>query len=198
MSGVLVAGLLAGGCGDDSPYADGPGTPGGRARPRPAGPVRYATSALPRSEPATIKIPKLGVSAPVTGLGLKPDGTIEVPPLDQPNLAGWWKDGPTPGETGPSVVLGHVDARGAAAVFNKLTELREGDRVQVVRKDGRTAEFAVQRVERVAKSAFPGEKIYAEDLDYAALRLVTCGGDFDRETGHYVDNVIAYTRLVQS
>ncbi|MFC4911910.1 class F sortase [Actinomadura gamaensis] len=195
---VLLVAVLVGGCGGDGTYADGPTDPGARQQAGTAGPVRYATSSLPRSEPATIRIPKLRVSAPVTGLGLKPDGTIEVPPLDRPNLAGWWKDGPTPGERGPSVILGHVDARGKAAVFNRLEDLREGDRVEVVRRDGRTAVFAVQRVERVAKSAFPGEKIYAEDLDYAALRLVTCGGDFDSDTGHYVDNVIAYTRLVES
>ncbi len=185
------------GCGNDGPYADGPTDPGATKSTGAAGTVRYATSSLGRSEPVTIRIPRLGVTAPVTDLGLRPDGTIEVPSLDRPNLAGWWKEGATPGEEGPSVILGHVDARGRAAVFNRLKDLREGDRVMVVRKDGRTATFAVQRVERVAKTAFPGERIYAEDLDYAALRLVTCGGDFDRGTGHYVDNVIAYTRLVR-
>lgn len=195
---AVVAVVAVGGCGSDSPYADGPTDPGAKQSANTAGPVRYATSSLPRSEPATIRIPRLDVDAPVGDLGLRPDGTIEVPPLDRPNLAGWWKDGPTPGEEGPSVILGHVDARGKAAVFSRLKDLRAGDRVQVVRKDGRTAVFAVQRVERVAKSAFPGERIYAEDLDYAALRLVTCGGDFDGGTGHYVDNVIAYTRLVRS
>ncbi|MEV4253749.1 class F sortase [Spirillospora sp. NPDC049652] len=196
----MAAAVLAGGCGSDGPYADGPTDPGAKRSTGTgtAGPVRYATSALPRSEPVTIKIPRLGVTAPVTGLGLKPDGTIEVPSLDRPNLAGWWNGGPTPGEEGPSVILGHVDARGRAAVFSRLRELREGDRVQVVRRDGRTAAFAVQRVEQVAKAAFPGEKVYAEDLRYAGLRLVTCGGDFDSGTGHYVDNVIAYTRLVRS
>ncbi|MFC5183383.1 class F sortase [Actinomadura harenae] len=192
-----MAALLVGGCGSGGPYADGPSDPGGTRATGTAGPVRYATSALPRSEPSTIRIPRLRVTAPVTGLGLRPDGTIEVPPLDRPNLAGWWKDGATPGEKGPSVILGHVDARGQAAVFNRLKDLRKGDRVLVARKDGRTATFAVQRVERVAKADFPGERIYAEDLDYAALRLVTCGGAFDRGTGHYVDNVIAYTRLVR-
>ncbi|MBO2448780.1 class F sortase [Actinomadura barringtoniae] len=160
-----------------------------------AAPASYAAP-LPRSEPTGIKIPRLNVSAPMSELGLKPDGTIEEPPLSKPNLAGWWKDGPTPGEGGPSVILGHVDANRHAAVFYRLKELRPGDRVQVTRQDGRTATFAVQSVEQVPKSSFPGQKVYAEDLDYSALRLVTCGGTFDSSTGHYVDNVIAYTRLV--
>jgi len=160
-----------------------------------AAPVNYA-SPLPRSEPTGIKIPRLNVSAPMTDLGLKPDGTIEEPPLSKPNLAGWWKDGPTPGEGGPSVILGHVDADRHAAVFYRLKDLRPGDRIQVTRQDGSTATFAVQSVERVPKASFPGQKVYAEDLDYPALRLVTCGGTFDASTGHYVDNVIAYTRLV--
>ncbi|WP_433336337.1 class F sortase [Spirillospora sp. CA-294931] len=158
--------------------------------------VRFAAP-LPRAEPALIQIPKLKVSAPVTRLGLKPDGTIEEPPLSRPNLAGWWEEGPTPGEGGPSVIIGHLDADHRPAVFYGLKSLVRGDRILVTRQDGRTATFAVERIERVPKTSFPAEKIYAEDIDHAALRLVTCGGAVDPATGRYRDNVIAYTRLVQ-
>jgi hypothetical protein len=137
------------------------------------------------------------VSAPVSQLGLRPDGTIEEPPLSRPELTGWYKEGPSPGEAGPSVVLGHVDANRRAAVFYRLKELRPGDRVEVTRRDGSVAVFAVQQMARVAKDRFPGELVYGEDIDYPALRLVTCGGAFDPRTGHYVDNVIAFTRLVK-
>jgi LPXTG-site transpeptidase (sortase) family protein len=208
--GLLLSSVLgASACGSDDDAAR-PVSPGlavgasprasagaGAAPSAAAAPVSYAAP-LPRSEPTAITIPRLNVSAPISELGLKSDGTIEEPPLSRPNLAGWWKDGPTPGEGGPSVILGHVDANGHAAVFARLKELRSGDRVQVRRQDGRTATFAVQSVERVPKASFPAEKVYAEDLDYSALRLVTCGGTFDSSTGHYVDNVIAYTRLVTS
>ncbi|WP_258572149.1 class F sortase [Actinomadura parmotrematis] len=185
---AAVAPLAA--CGSDD-YSGGPVDPGGTAAPGAARP-------LPRSLPATIAIPRLGVSAPVTELGLRADGRIETPPLSRPNLAGWWERGPTPGEDGPSVIIGHVDALHRPAVFARLKDLRPGDRVQVKRRDGRTATFAVERVERVAKTDFPGRKVYAERTGYAALRLVTCGGAFDSASGHYRDNVIAYTRMVQA
>ncbi|GAA1572617.1 hypothetical protein GCM10009678_64070 [Actinomadura kijaniata] len=190
--GLLLA-LLAGAtaaCGEED-YDGGPIDPGGSAAAAPA-----AVRPLARSLPERIEIPRLGVSAPVSELGLKPDGRIEEPPLSRPNLTGWWKKGPTPGEGGPSVILGHVDAMRKPAVFHRLKELKRGDRVKVTRRDRTTATFAVERVEQVAKSSFPGEKVYAEDIDYAALRLVTCGGSFDAGTGHYRDNVIVYSRMV--
>ncbi|WP_067487792.1 class F sortase [Actinomadura hibisca] len=187
---VLALLSAAAGCGDED-YSGGPTDPGASAS-------SSALPPLPRSQPATIAIPRLKVSAPVTDLGLQADGRIEEPPLSRPNLAGWWKKGPTPGEGGPAVILGHVDAMKKPAVFYRLKELKPGDRVRVTRKDGKTATFAVERVERVSKDSFPGEKVYGEDIDYAALRLVTCGGTFDPGTGHYRDNVIAYTRMVRA
>ncbi|MQY07977.1 class F sortase [Actinomadura macrotermitis] len=191
--GTAACVLALAGCGSDD-WDGGPVDPGGPGKAA----AGAGAAPLPRSQPAAITIPRIGVSAPVTELGLQPDGRIETPPLSTPNLAGWWERGPTPGEGGPAVILGHVDANKRPAVFARLRELRPGDRVRVRRRDGRTATFAVERVERVAKSAFPGEKVYAEDLDYPALRLVTCGGSFDPGSGHYVDNIIAYTRMVQN
>jgi hypothetical protein len=202
---VLLCVALSAGCGRDD--AGGPvPPPTGRAvpawdgsavpsAPPAAAPLAFAPP-LPRSEPVSISIPRIGVSAPVTRLGLRPDGRIEEPPLSRPELTGWYSEGPSPGEAGPSVILGHVDANRRAAVFSRLGELRPGDRIEVTRRDGSVAAFAVQQMARVAKARFPGELIYGEDIDYSALRLVTCGGAFDPRTGHYVDNVIAFTRLV--
>ncbi|MDL4774835.1 class F sortase [Actinomadura xylanilytica] len=205
-AGVLLGGLLLGGCGGGNTAGSAPPTaPGSSSAPVPArasasAPAAQVTYAQPmgRSLPKSIRIPKIGVSAPVSQLGLKADGTIQEPPLSRPNLAGWYEQGPTPGEEGPSVVLGHVDANKRAAVFFKLKELKKGDRIEVTRQDGSVATFAVQGMEDVPKKSFPGEKVYAEDLDYAALRLVTCGGAFDAGTGHYVNNTIAYARLVDA
>jgi LPXTG-site transpeptidase (sortase) family protein len=171
----------------------------GRASPSapPAeAPLAFAPP-LPRSVPVSISIPRIGVSAPVSQLGLRPDGTLEVPPLSRPELTGWYSKGPSPGEAGPSVIVGHVDADRRAAVFHRLGELRPGDRIEVTRRDGSMAAFTVQQMARVAKDRFPGELIYGEDIGYSALRLITCGGAFDSRTGHYADNVIAFTRMVK-
>lgn len=203
---VLAIGLLAGctGGGDEGPATVPPpvgaGVPtwtGGPIAQTPIPSLAWA-GPLPRSVPEKIRIPRLGVSAPMSPLGLRADGRIEEPPLSRPNLAGWYKGGPSPGEAGPSVILGHVDANRKRAVFYRLSELRKGDRIEITREDGRTAVFAVQEVRRVAKASFPGQQVYAEDLDYPALRLITCGGAFNAATGHYVDNVIAFTRMVAS
>ncbi|TDD39063.1 class F sortase [Actinomadura sp. KC06] len=197
-AGALLIGLLLGSCGGDdgSPPAAGGGgsTPAAPA----TAPEKKDAKPLPKSPPKTISIDKLGVSAPVSQLGLRPDGRIEEPPISRPNLTGWYKLGPTPGENGPSVILGHVDANKKQAVFYRLKELKEGDQIQVTRQDGTTATFAVTSKQDVDKNAFPHKKVFAETLDYSSLRLVTCGGAFDSSTGHYKNNLIVYAKLVQS
>lgn len=151
---------------------------------------------MPASEPLEIEVPALSVSAPVMRLGLASDGTVQVPPLDQPRLTGWYDNGPTPGQRGPAVVLGHVDsAASGRAVFYDLGRLRPGATVDIQRKDGTIAVFRIDSVERFSKNDFPTQRVYG-DVDYAAIRLITCGGAFDRATGHYVDNIIAFGHLV--
>ncbi|TDB84184.1 class F sortase [Actinomadura sp. KC216] len=197
-AGALLIGLLLSSCGgDDSPSvaaSSGGSTPPAAPAATPAGDAK----SMPKSPPKTISIAKLGVTAPVSQLGLRPDGRIEEPPLSRPNLTGWYKLGPTPGENGPSVILGHVDANKKQAVFYRLKELEPGDQIQVARQDGTTATFAVTSKQDVDKNAFPHKKVFAESLDYSSLRLVTCGGAFDNSTGHYKNNLIVYAKLVQS
>ena len=198
-AGVLLAGAVLTACGgdggDDPPAAPAAASPSSSASTG----SKATRDAEPMSEslPERIRIDKIGVSAPVSKIGLRPDGRIEEPPLSRPDLTGWYKEGVTPGEAGPSVILGHVDAHGKAAVFYRLKELKPGDLIQVSRQDGSTATFAVQRLERVDKDRFPHQKVFGEEIDYASLRLVTCGGAFDRSTGHYRENLIAYAKLVQ-
>jgi sortase (surface protein transpeptidase) len=134
----------------------------------------------------------------VGSIGLLPDGRVEEPPLSKPNLAGWYDEGVTPGEVGPAVILGHVDANGKPAVFYRLKDLKPGDKIAVARKDGSVAKFAVERAQRVDKDAFPHKKVFGESLDHASLRLVTCGGAFDPKIGHYKDNLIVYAKLIGS
>ncbi|QKW39814.1 class F sortase [Actinomadura sp. NAK00032] len=198
-TGALLIGLLLSGCGGGDGDTASPGTPEPAAT-QSTGATTPASNVHPltQSLPTKISIPKIGVTAPVGSIGLRPDGRVEEPPLSKPNLTGWYDEGVTPGEVGPSVILGHVDANGKPAVFARLKDLKPGDKISVSRKDGSTATFAVQQAQRVDKDAFPHEKVFGEALDHASLRLVTCGGAFDKKIGHYKDNLIVYAKLISS
>jgi LPXTG-site transpeptidase (sortase) family protein len=152
---------------------------------------------LARSVPSRLRIPKLHVNSPIMKLGLNADHTIQVPPLSRPNLTGWWDGGPTPGEKGASVILGHNVGNGHPSVFEKLGTLKPGDRVEVTRGNGSVATFEITNLEQIPKSRFPTEKVYGK-LSYPGIRLITCGGRFDSSWGHHVDNVIAYGKLVNA
>jgi hypothetical protein len=143
--------------------------------------------------PVRIQIPAIGVSAKVIALGLNRNGTIQTPKAwDE---AGWYKPGPEPGERGPAVVVGHVDSKSGPAVFYRLRALRRGDMIRIARRDGTAVRFRVQRTERWPKSDFPTRRVYGPSRG-AALRLVTCGGNFNASTGHYVDNAIVYASRI--
>lgn len=145
----------------------------------------------------SIEIPRIGTRSTLVPVGLNPDGTLAVPPVSQPMQAAWYERSPTPGERGPSVLLGHVDGGGRPGIFHRLRTLTPGDKVLVTRRDGRTAEFVIRRVEQVAKDSFPTDKVYG-DTAGAEIRLITCGGGFDSDSGNYRDNVIAYGTLQNS
>jgi hypothetical protein len=164
--------------------------PDGRSPARPPA----AVAPIPGgASPEAVVIPAIGVSAPLTHLGLQPDRRMEVP--EDFSVAGWYVGGPRPGEVGPAVIAGHVDSKRGPAVFYRLGELRRGD-VIAVRYPGRfEVRFRVERTERHPKRAFPTSRVYG-DTAGATLRLVTCGGAFDRATGHYRDNVIVFATAV--
>lgn len=111
-----------------------------------------------------------------------------------PDLAGWYEPGPTPGSQGPAVIAGHVTWNGADAVFKGLDTLKAGDTVEVTREDGKTATFTVERVEEYPKKEFPTLEIY-KNLDHAGLRLVTCGGEFDADRHYYPNNVVVFASM---
>ncbi|GAA0943332.1 sortase domain-bontaining protein [Pseudonocardia zijingensis] len=191
---VALAALLVGGC-----SATTPGVPA----PAPASP------ALPVvADPVAVSIPKLGAESELIDLGLNPDGTIQVPPVEQPEIAGWYAGGKVaedgdetkPGQRGSAVIAAHVDGltpagqKGQPGLFADLATLAPGDEVFVDQEGGNRLRFVVESVESFAKDEFPGERIYLAD-DAIRLNLVTCGGAFDEATGHYVDNVVAFTTL---
>jgi sortase (surface protein transpeptidase) len=146
------------------------------------------------SPPVWLAIPKLGVHSSLVPLGLNPDGSVQVPSLDDPMQAGWYSYGPTPGEVGPAVLLGHVDGYQRAGVFYRLRQLAPGDEVLVTRKDGARVAFRVRRVDVVPKPSFPTQAVYG-NTTVPELRLVTCGGPFDRAAASYQDNVIVYAAM---
>jgi Sortase domain len=139
--------------------------------------------------PVSVAIPAIGVVAPVTRLGLEPDGSLEVPTSF--TETGWWSGGFRPGQTGPAVIVGHVDSADGPAVFANLRELTDGDVVHVFRADGSAIEFEVDRVEEHEKDDFPTNGVYGETV-FPELRLLTCGGEFDDSKGHYDRNVIVW------
>jgi sortase (surface protein transpeptidase) len=141
-----------------------------------------------------VQIPAIDAVSSLIPLGLNSDRTIQVPPLAKPMQAGWYSLGPTPGEVGASVILGHVDGYSDRGIFFRLRELKPGDRVLVAREDGTTARFTVYRTTQSPKSDFPSQQVYGVSAR-PELRLITCGGSFDEKSKVYRDNVIVFAVL---
>jgi sortase (surface protein transpeptidase) len=139
--------------------------------------------------PTRVEIPRIGVVSTLDRLGRAPDGTVEEP--TRWGVAGWYAPGPRPGDPGSAVILGHVDSKRGPAVFYRLRELRRGDEIRVTRADGSTVRFTVERTARHDKRRFPTEDVWFPSLT-PALRLVTCGGEFDATAGHYRSNIIVF------
>ncbi|MFD7720008.1 class F sortase, partial [Streptomyces sp. NPDC059814] len=150
---------------------------------------------LPAARPVRIDIPGLRVSAPLVGLTLDDRGRLGVPDPADRNLAGWYRDGVTPGSPGNAIVVAHVDTPTGPAAFAGLDALPPGATVDVRRADRRIATFRIYATEEYEKSDFPSTRVYGPTKD-AQLRLLTCGGAYDRGAGGYQSNVVAFARLV--
>jgi LPXTG-site transpeptidase (sortase) family protein len=155
----------------------------GDERPDPAPPVP--------ADPPRLEIPSIGVRAHAIPLGTDADNKLEVP--TNWSEVGWWKGGAKPGADGSAVIVGHVDSKTGPAVFHRLGELRSGDEVRFVRRDGSKVSFVVERKESHPKKQFPTKAVY-EDTGSSSLRLITCDGDFDWKSGHYRSNLIVFAR----
>ena len=154
---------------------------------------------LPGSVPVSLSIPALNVTSSLLQLGLNPDGTVAVPDLNDPDSkAGWYKYSPTPGSLGPAIILGHIDsAKYGPGVFYHLGDLQPGNLIDITRGDGTVAVFRVDGVRSYPKNDFPTPTVYG-NLDYAGLRLITCGGVFDPDAHSYESNIVAFASLVSS
>jgi hypothetical protein len=149
---------------------------------------------MPRAVPTRIGIPAIGVDASLLSLGIDGRGELAVPPLDHAEQASWYNLGPSPGEPGSAVVVGHVDsARIGPAVFFNLGKLKPGDVITVAREDGTTPTFKVDSVQTFLKTGFPTQLVYAGEQ--ATLRVITCGGEFDKKSRNYLSNVVVFAIL---
>jgi sortase (surface protein transpeptidase) len=146
-----------------------------------------------RSAPLRLVIPAIGVSTSVGKLGLQPDGEVMVPTTI--HTVGWYIDGPSPGQEGSAVILGHVDSYKGVGVFFNLKSLKAGDLITVTSSDAVVTRFSVTRVVEYSKSAFPDQLVYGPH-GTRSLQLVTCGGIFDHATGHYESNIVVFSRLI--
>ncbi|MFS8197885.1 class F sortase [Streptomyces sp. CWNU-52B] len=166
--------------------------------PRPPGSAQPSRTLrpLPRSRPTSLSIPALGLKAPVIALGLDRRQQLTTPPLDKPKLAGWYEGGPSPGETGTAVIVGHLDTRTGPAVFAGLSTLKPGRTIESRRADGRTVVYTVDTVRLYEKSRFPSQDVYGASKR-PELRLITCGGVYDRASG-YRSNVVVFAHLTKT
>ncbi|MGH3280760.1 MAG: class F sortase [Acidimicrobiales bacterium] len=175
-------------------------TPAGTAPtdPPPGDPVLIIGPTMPRSVPTHITIPAIGVNHDVRPAGLNPDGTLHTPPLTQVQWPVWYEYSPTPGELGPSVIVGHIDSATAGpGVFFRLGAMKAGDTISVRREDGSTARFIVYKTAEYKKTDFPTHAIYG-DTDRAELRLISCGGAFNSADRSYVDDIVIYAMLTNA
>lgn len=172
----------------------------GCGAPAPAEPVEgpdvtvTATAAAPA--PTDLQIPAIGVrtATPLVPLGLDDDNHMQVPPVEQPEVAGWFRPGRWPGETGPAVVAAHVNGGGRPGLFARLHELSPGAEIFVDRQDGSRLTFRVTRVGSYDKDAFPTKAVFG-DVPNPQLVLITCGGSFDTAAQSYTDNTIVWSDL---
>ncbi|MFJ8802813.1 class F sortase [Streptomyces sp. NPDC102487] len=146
-----------------------------------------------RSRPVKIAIPGIFIEAPVAGLVLDKKGQLGAPPMSQPKEVGWFQNGPSPGEAGTALIVGHRDTETGPAIFLNLNALHRGDTVKITRADRVTANFTVDEVQKYAKDSFPSQKVYGA-TNRPELRLMTCGGRFDKKHG-YTANVVVFAHL---
>ena len=154
---------------------------------------------LARSKPLALTIPAIDIQhARLAAYGTDSHGAINVPPPTGGVPPGWYTGSPTPGQVGPSVIVGHTDgAKDGQSVFFRLGQLHPGDKIQVARADHTVAVFRVDSLEHYPKTRFPTQTVYG-NINHAGLRLISCIGEFDRATGHYLDNIVVYAHLVTS
>ncbi len=174
-------------------------SPAPTTKPAPRAPGRPPApdAALPASIPVSVEVPSIGVSSTLLQLGKQANGEVETPPGEPGSPAGWYKNSPTPGQSGSAVILGHVNAiNNPVGVFYRLHQLTPGQAITVTRTDHTAAVFTVDKVDTYHKASFPTVDVY-KNADRPEIRLITCGG-YDPATGQYLDNTVVYAHLTST
>lgn len=188
----LVAGIVSASSDssdDPSVAAHGGDAAGGGDLPA----QRVSHAPLSHARPVKITVPAIFIEAKVIGLGLDAKGHLGAPPLSKPKVVGWYQNGPSPGDTGTSLIVGHRDTETGPAIFLNLNALHRGDTVKVSRADRLTALFTIDEVKTYKKDEFPDDKVYGT-TSRPELRLMTCGGRFNKKNG-YSANVVVFAHL---
>lgn len=196
---VALVGVLAA-CGPSTPTSPPTLTPAATPNTAPA-----PTINADKLAPVAIRIPAIHVDGHhIRPLGLESDHTLQVPPVSEPLVAGWYTGAPVPGNPGSAVIAAHVDGNHQKGLFYNLSNLKPGDLIYVDRSDGQTAEFKVSKIGKYCKEAADctkGEKPFPTSLVYSnqpepELHLITCGGRYDAKNRNYLENWIAFAKLV--
>jgi hypothetical protein len=160
-------------------------------------PPPRAFPVLDPSRPKRLTIRSIKVEAPILQVGLAKDGSVDVPPVKRHNEAGWFGQGPTPGQFGPALIVGHADTSSGPSVFVNLGKLKPGQKIEVLRQDDSVAVFQINSVERFSKEKLPVKRVYG-DYSRPSLRLMTCGGKWLGGRQGYRDNVVVFASLVKA
>lgn len=183
---AAVSGSGAGGRGAPAPDSTVTATPTPTPTPSP--------TQLGRSRPVRLNIPAMDVDGKVGKVGLREDKkSLELP--QKPKRAVWYKRSVSPGQVGPTILLGYIEAGpGQPGVFNRLDELEKGHAIYLTRKDGMMAAYQVDEVKSYRPNELPTKKVYGNP-GYSALRIVTTGGSLTEK--QRPTNVVVYAHLVQ-
>jgi hypothetical protein len=155
-----------------------------------------AHAPLKAAVPQRVDVPSMDISAPVVPRGLDAAGAVDPPPYEMAHTVGWYDGGAQPGVEGAALMVGHVDTETKPAVLYGLSAARPGEKIRVTRADGSVAEFTIDDVQVFDRGHFDAKKVYGpREHGRAELRLITCGGTFDRATRAYTANVVVSAYL---